>query len=64
MIKLCSDFDNDCDYIKDPFDCWLGKPDHEVNGVIYYTPIADGYCPLCRHTKEAYRKEIKREKRT
>lgn len=58
MNKQCSDFDIDCFSIQDPFACWLGHPEMEIiPGELVTLPVADGYCPLCKKTDEAYNKD-------
>ena len=44
----CSDYDEDCNDVKDHFKCWLGGKT-EINGKGYYTDTSDGSCPFIHH---------------
>lgn len=46
--KRCSDFDEDCQDVKDPLTCWVGGTFLSANGETVCLPISDGYCPLLR----------------
>jgi hypothetical protein len=53
---ICSDWDEDCRRIKDPFMCWLGGSRLFLHlNETYTTPVADGFCPLSVNTIEAYK---------
>ena len=53
MVKVCSDYDEDCKDITDPFMCWLGSPPTEIeSGEVIECPIADGICPFCKSMKK------------
>jgi len=41
----CSDYDEDCQFVKSPSKCWCGE--HVEGGV------ADGYCPMMFNYKSA-----------
>lgn len=43
--KRCSCCDSDCNYVQDHLACWRGG-ERLINGVIYFTEQADGYCPF------------------
>ena len=46
--KCCSDFDDDCQKVKNPLSCWIGGTSITRNGEEVWTPISDGFCPLLR----------------
>lgn len=47
--KRCSDFDEECAFIKNNLACFFGKDMKEGN-TVYVTGVADGYCPLIHHS--------------
>jgi hypothetical protein len=47
--KRCSDYDEDCQHVREPLSCWVGGYQF-VLGEIVEMPVADGYCPLLRRT--------------
>ncbi len=43
--KRCSDFDCDCVDVANHLQCWIGL-ESERAGIVYFTGLADGYCPF------------------
>ena len=54
--KRCPDYDQDCHYVKNVFNCWQGGEYEHENGIITILEPVDGYCPFVigmEHQKRA-----------
>ena len=59
MVKICSDYDEDCADVECPLSCWLGGEAFISDDGVFFqpTPVADGICPLISETAKEREEE-------